>query len=173
MDDFDEILALRQRILDGEAEIRSLRSQVQSLKHLLDILQKEALENVEPRAPVQLLPTDPPLIGAIRNRDLDSVRSLIEEHHVDPREHDDAAIVNACETGQLDVVDLLIKHGANVNVDGGCPLLWAVKNKNVRLATYLIEHGADTSLLNGCATRIAVSSGDHEMVSLLSGRSNC
>jgi len=55
-------------------------------------------------------------------------------------------LVYACENENLDLVKLLVEHGANVNLvdeNGYSPLISACAYNNSNIAKYLIEHGAD------------------------------
>ncbi|WCR58323.1 ankyrin repeat domain-containing protein [Wolbachia endosymbiont of Ctenocephalides felis wCfeJ] len=56
----------------------------------------------------------------------------------------------ACELGNLDVVNILLRHGANPNVHGtSCiPLHIAIKENKIDIAKALLEHGAKAEELN-------------------------
>ncbi|HEU4893079.1 MAG TPA: ankyrin repeat domain-containing protein [Vicinamibacterales bacterium] len=56
----------------------------------------------------------------------------------------DEALVWACKADRVDVLALLVAHGANVNADPyrGTPLLWAAANNRVPAARWLLDNGA-------------------------------
>ena len=56
----------------------------------------------------------------------------------------DEALVWACKADRVEVLPLLVAHGANVNADPyrGTPLLWAAANNRLAAARWLLEHGA-------------------------------
>ena len=52
----------------------------------------------------------------------------------------------ACNFGYMDIVELLLKNGADVNAEGGdkdTPLHDAAMNNHVEVAKILLENGAD------------------------------
>ena len=57
------------------------------------------------------------------------------------------ALAYACDKGHVDVVKLLLEHGANVNVKdtfyGEMPLGWALQKENVEILRLLLEKGAE------------------------------
>lgn len=55
----------------------------------------------------------------------------------------DCAIRFAVDSGHLEMVKLLIKHGANVNIFDGYLLLVAVKKRDIAMAKCLLENGLD------------------------------
>ncbi|XP_053698549.1 uncharacterized protein LOC128745500 [Sabethes cyaneus] len=61
-------------------------------------------------------------------------------------------LYQAVRTGNVEVIDLLLELGANVNLgvpmNGETPLHLAVYNKNIKMVRHLIEHGADLNLTN-------------------------
>jgi len=54
----------------------------------------------------------------------------------------------AAENGHLDIVKLLIKHGANVHVNGDWSLRDAIGNGHLEIAKHLIKHRIDISCLH-------------------------
>jgi ankyrin repeat protein len=55
----------------------------------------------------------------------------------------------AARNGYLEIVELLLEHGANPNVqdnDGRTPLHYAVENCHVGVARVLLDHGADPTI---------------------------
>ena len=55
------------------------------------------------------------------------------------------------EVGARDILELLLNHGANVNLqdnDGATPLLLAARGLDVDYSSILLEHGAETNMKN-------------------------
>jgi ankyrin repeat protein len=71
------------------------------------------------------------------------------------------------------IVELLIKHGANINVEdksGETPLLRAVKNGHLNLVLLLIQHGGRVNVqdhLGGSPLAYAIQKRNTELVQLL------
>ena len=94
----------------------------------------------------------------------------------------DEALVWACKSGRMQVLPLLIAHGADVNADPyrGTPLIWAVVKGHVETAGWLLDHDADVNRRatfggpdhgNGVtALHLAAQRGDVEVVRFLLGR---
>lgn len=53
------------------------------------------------------------------------------------------AFDNAARRNKLDIAELLLEKGANINVGGGSPLRTAVRMNNTALAKWLLERGAN------------------------------
>jgi Ankyrin repeats (3 copies) len=72
----------------------------------------------------------------------DAVRALLEAGF-DPR-LGNQSLVTAIESGQTEIVHLLVEAGVDVNGSTAAipPLLAAIQTRNVALMTYLEEHGA-------------------------------
>lgn len=70
------------------------------------------------------------------------VRALVQAG-LDPRQGQ-AALVSAIETGEIEIVHVLVDAGVDVNCHPGAntPLVAAIETRNVALMTYLEEHGA-------------------------------
>lgn len=83
------------------------------------------------------------------------------------------ALMASVVKGNKDLVELLIKSGANLNLtdtNGLTALIYAVQFKNIEMLKLLLEHHADKSLVdkNGkTAFEYAVFSGNEEIISLL------
>ena len=62
-----------------------------------------------------------------------------------PQEVLDEALVWACKSGRVLVLDRLIKAGANLNADPyrGTPLIWASVCNRTETVAWLLEHGAN------------------------------
>jgi ankyrin repeat protein len=100
----------------------------------------------------------------------------------DPQEILDEALVYACKCGRLEVLPLLVDHGARVGADPyrGTPLLWAAWANRTDVVVWLLDHGADVNqratfggLTHGkgvTALHLAAQVGHLEMARLLIGR---
>lgn len=62
------------------------------------------------------------------------------------------AMHRAVELGNIDLIDLLVNYGANINIQIEpslqTPLHWAVLHKNYTIGAHLVKIGADTSIKN-------------------------
>jgi ankyrin repeat protein len=59
----------------------------------------------------------------------------------------ETAIFKTCKSGNKDLVEYLVEHGADINKEekwyGETPLFYACKSGNKDLVEYLVEHGED------------------------------
>lgn len=86
----------------------------------------------------------------------DQAKKLIEEENYDVNDQDNAgntALHEAALNGHLDVVKLLTKNGANVNIQSfemfkDTPLIDASANGHLDVVKYLLSHGADPTICN-------------------------
>jgi len=93
------------------------------------------------------------LHDACRTNDLPEVQRLLAEGaDVDARSHENdgeqVPLEDAIEYGHIDVVKLLLSHGANVNARGRCgrtPLQSAAVIGNEAIVKVLLENGADVN----------------------------
>jgi ankyrin repeat protein len=71
-----------------------------------------------------------------------AVRALVAAQ-IDPR-LGQSALVYAIESGEVEIVHILVDAGVDVNSHTGAntPLVAAIEARNVPLMTYLEEHGA-------------------------------
>lgn len=87
---------------------------------------------------------------------LDTARRLIEEDGYDVNDQDNAgntALHEAALNGHLDVVKLLVEHGADVNIQSyemfkDTPLIDASANGHLLVVKFLLECGADSLVCN-------------------------
>ncbi len=114
-----------------------------------------------------------PLMIACKNRDLDSVMTLLE-HGANINAHVDTCkytpLLQAAERGHCDIVKYLLDHGADVaeaSISGRTPLMAASAAGQVSIVKLLLDNGADidkadchglTSLMasaaNSCASTV-------------------
>jgi ankyrin repeat protein len=97
----------------------------------------------------------------------------------DPQEVLDEALVWACKSNRLEVLERLVRAGARLNADPyrGTPLIWAAACNRTEAALWLLDHGANVNqkatfggLTHGqgvTALHIAAQSGHMPMVKLL------
>ncbi|EPE28645.1 Ankyrin repeat-containing protein [Glarea lozoyensis ATCC 20868] len=79
-------------------------------------------------------------------------------------------LVRAVEVGNLDMVRLMLDHGADPNHNPfNTPLMAAVRHRHLGIARLLIEHGADVNLGSTPPVVLAVQREDVEMLQLLWG----
>ena len=66
---------------------------------------------------------------------------------------------HACHSGQLDIVQLLLSTGAEMDapaLNGGTPLIRAIESSSLDIVTYLIEKGAKLQIENKKGRQLAV-----------------
>jgi ankyrin repeat protein len=78
----------------------------------------------------------------------------------------------ASETGNIDLIKILIGLGADINKDFNRPLRWALNNGKIEAAKLLIEYGADINsgngwVLNQASLRWAAANGRLDVVKFL------
>ncbi|MEX1001420.1 MAG: ankyrin repeat domain-containing protein [Crocinitomicaceae bacterium] len=93
------------------------------------------------------------LIEAIRAEDLQKVRELAESGEIDLNQQENwdskTPLIIACEVGNNDIVDVLVKYGADIEKGAGeyleytNPLFTAINQGNVKLVDYLLDGGAE------------------------------
>jgi|ERR1051325_8024926 ankyrin repeat protein len=86
-------------------------------------------------------------------------------------------LMTAAKAGRLDICELLLKHGADVNGhnDSGSVLMWGVESGNEELVRFLLKSGADRSwknALGGTAESLARQRGLSTLRHLLASNSN-
>ena len=100
------------------------------------------------------------LIACCKKNDIEGARKQLE-HGVSPdvetsREYKHTILMEASAKGQYEIVCLLIRHRANLNMcdnNGNTALIEAVKSGHPSIALVLLQHGADTSVKNKAGKR--------------------
>ncbi|XP_043466891.1 ankyrin-1-like [Leptopilina heterotoma] len=86
-----------------------------------------------------------PLFLAVHNSDLNRVNTLLNKKNLEKHVHDKRLLHVAAARGHLQIVDLLIKNGAKLNVEdvkGRTPFYVALQQNKVEVAEFLLENGA-------------------------------
>ncbi|MEJ2665224.1 MAG: ankyrin repeat domain-containing protein, partial [Spirochaetia bacterium] len=116
------------------------------------------------------------LLDAINSNDLEHVRKLIKQGADIAAIDKKVGLLQHCAYGNvsLDIIKLLIEHGADINKkgykEGGTVLFYAAQNSNFELVEYLIKVGADINTRDdygGTALMSAAWGGHAEMVLFL------
>jgi len=81
-------------------------------------------------------------------------------------------LMTAAKAGQLDICELLVKHGADVNGhnDSGSVLMWAIESRNESAVGFILKAGADrswTNALGATAESLAQQRGLTNIVAIL------
>lgn len=118
------------------------------------------------------------LFAAIKDKDLDQVRSIISKNkgiNLDCLDEDQLTpLQHACHTGNLELAKILIDQGSDVNFtgrkDGYTALMFAAIGSREPIVRLLLEHGVDTSVencVNRTAAQMAAFVGCHKVVTLI------
>ncbi|KAF7159651.1 hypothetical protein CNMCM5623_005031 [Aspergillus felis] len=102
---------------------------------------------------------------AVISQDISIMLRLLDAGAQPGQEEDPCPIARAIETGQLQVIELLIKHGIRLNSDTGLCTM-ARQNDKVLLQRF-IDYGLDLSLDGHTALFTAIMYGQYEMVEFL------
>jgi len=93
--------------------------------------------------------------------------TLLTDACVDARTNSTRALQSACYYGQLEIVALLLQHGADVNFLEGSALSTACAQGHRKVAAMLLQHGADVHAGNDEALLRASQNGYSKIVALL------
>lgn len=77
------------------------------------------------------------------------LRAGADTYICDDYVHELTPLIHACKAGKTELVELLIKHGADVNYSddrGDTPLMWAAAYGHVNIVAALLRAGADATL---------------------------
>ncbi|GIC93752.1 ankyrin repeat domain-containing protein [Aspergillus udagawae] len=102
---------------------------------------------------------------AVISQDISIVLRLLDAGAQPGQDEDPCPITTAIETGQLQVIELLIKHGIRLNSDTGLCFI-ARQNDKVLLQRF-IDYGLDLSLDGHTALFTAIMHGQYRMVEFL------
>ena len=161
----EENVLLRIKIGELETENRTLKSQVDNQRSLLESLQNVVIQSSIRSIPEVVSVSESFLNTAIISGDVDIVTSLLESET--NASSLDSALQTACQHGQEEIVELLLVRGANPHADHDCALVWACHSGKSSVVRLLIKHGADPRALHGLPMRIAVGSRNAELVRAL------
>ena len=128
----------------------------------------------------------PPLIVAVHQGNFEIVRALLQKKaNVNVQRNDGLSALHLASmnfNGSLDIVDILIENGANVDIiseNFGTPIAHAAIFGHLEVVQYLIEKKADIDLsaINGPTPLMAAAQQEHfEIVKVLlqkKGKSKC
>ena len=116
------------------------------------------------------------MIEACLINDIETISILLEQGIDFNGTKKDNPLVIACENGYLEIVSLLLKKGANIEVknhSGRTPLFLATSRGHKEIVLLLVDHVADvnaTDLFGDTPLNKASSMGNKEIISLLLDR---
>ncbi|XP_055594156.1 putative ankyrin repeat protein RF_0381 [Uranotaenia lowii] len=119
------------------------------------------------------VPSTMAVFRAVRKGQLAMVRRMlsVKPHLVNVPVNGESLLYQAVRTENLDMIELLLDFGAEVNLgvpgNGQTPVQLAVYNKNLKIVRYLMDHGADLNVVNCIgmnAGHYAVDSNDVNML---------
>jgi ankyrin repeat protein len=96
---------------------------------------------------------------------LDHVNSANEQ--CDPNIYSGAPIKTASGNGYLEIIKLLVKHGADPLIDENEPLFLAVSNGHADVTEYLLQNGADIRTINRVTFMVCAQNNYTEVIELL------
>ena len=112
---------------------------------------------------------------AATNGDIDMVKRLLERQSpaADVHANNDIALRTATRRNHIDIVRLLLDHGADLHVLNDNPLRVAAANNHIEIATLLLNRGAYVNAVDDyrdSALTLAAASGHADMVTMLMDR---
>ena len=124
------------------------------------------------------------LVNAAHEGQLDAVKNILERRAYTnaiplSRRNLDKPLLRATEEGHAEIVELLLKHGANPSASAsgfGSALELAARNGHIKALELLLEHGADLNAgagRNGSALNSARLGGHTHIVRMLEAASAC
>jgi ankyrin repeat protein len=118
----------------------------------------------------------PGLIVALQNQSLKAVQVLVASPDIDVNllnQAGESALMIAALKGDFTSAQLLLDHGAKVNMSGWSPLHYAATGPNAKVTQLLIEHGAELNAASPNGTTplmMAAQYGNEQNVFLLLDR---
>lgn len=82
----------------------------------------------------------------------------------------DRCLISACETGFFEIIEYLVKQGANINFLDGEPLITACKHGYSKVVDFLVNNGADICIRNNSPILDACKFGHVKIVDYLIGK---
>lgn len=171
-DDAALLAELQLRILEYEADLRTLRATLANQRQLTDLLQKSLVESASTCSGSGMGGFDdnelamPPLVIACKSGDLSMIDVILTGTCV-AKSTLDLALLVACQSSMTDAAVCVLDAGADLHVDHDSALLWACRTGNAQLVRCLLDRGANADVLGGCALRIAVRAGFLEISAML------
>lgn len=101
------------------------------------------------------------LKAAIERKDKQTVENILKENLVN-----NLYIDTAVESGDKEIVSLLLNESSNINFDDGKLLTIAIKNSDKEIVSLLLEKGANVNLVNDGKTPLDFAK-DEEIITLL------
>lgn len=163
----DSRVEMQMRLMEYEAELRTLRMALESQRSITAMMQAELINSSISRAGKVDDDLDlPPLVMACKLGNMDMIELLLPGDGNNKALMDMALLV-ACQNGRTAAASRLVDAGADLHVDHDSALLWACRTGNVELVKALLERGANAHVLGGCALRIAVKAGFKDVAGAL------
>lgn len=137
--------------------MRSLLTKIRSPLHIaiaegdLDILRLLLSRGADPDITRPGRGGETPLAAALRCSRGTMLKELLE-HGADPNFGASVAVVSAARSGYTEGMPIMIKHGADVHVQGGVPgqaLHAAARGMHVSMVKFLLDQGVDVNATGG------------------------
>jgi hypothetical protein len=110
------------------------------------------------------------ILGTASDNDRLDIVECLLKYGADVHANTDYALVRASYKCHLDVVECLLKYGADVHANNDEALCWASYNGHLAVVKYLIEHGADIHSKDDYAFRLACQNDHLDVVKYLVDR---
>ncbi|MBI4977622.1 MAG: ankyrin repeat domain-containing protein [Spirochaetes bacterium] len=107
---------------------------------------------------------------AYRGNDATLFGILLDRGNMNPMMNDGFFYIDACRSGKLDIVQLMVSRGAGVNALNGEPLVTAASNGQEAVVKYLLDNKANINIRSGEALTAAYRARQTKVVKLLLDR---